>query len=126
MTMKNNAVAEIVKAIRALKADVFVELKATDHLNFHPDLHQIFGMILYNDALGVIDWTKVSSDVNSEQWALQENLDGKSMDELRAMVYMHLRKERFSRGHIQSLAASGYLNKWADALETCTSKSMVA
>ncbi|MBK7683304.1 MAG: hypothetical protein IPJ26_12960 [Bacteroidetes bacterium] len=52
-------------------------------------------MILYNDALGVIDWTKVSSEVNSEQWALQENLDGKSIDELRAMVYIHLRKERF-------------------------------
>lgn len=119
--MKDNAVTQIVNAIRALKSEAKIDLKATDHLNFHPDLHPIIGMILYNDALGAIDWSKVSVDLLSEKWALAENLADKSTNDLRAMMYQHVRNERFSRGHLQNLFASGYLNKWADAFEASMS-----
>lgn len=123
--MKDNAVTQIVNAIRAFKSEVKMDLKAADHLNFHPDLHPILGMILYNDALGAIDWSNVSVDLLSEKWALAENLSDKSTNDLRAMMYLHVRNERFSRGHLQNLVASGYLDKWADALEASISSMRV-
>ena len=109
----NNA---IVNAIRNLSPAAKTALSEKDHFNYHPELHEVLGLILYNDDLGPIDWSAVSDDLSSDNWQEAGSLAGKSTNDLRAMMYQHLRNERFNRGHIQQLAASGYLDKWADAL----------
>jgi ABC-type xylose transport system substrate-binding protein len=117
MTQKENAISEIVRSIRTLSDEAKTRLGKNDYFNYHPDLQQVLEMILNNDALGNIDWFNVSADLNAANWHQVENLMGKSTNDLRAIIYSHTRNERFSRGHIQSLAASGYMEKWADALE---------
>lgn len=117
MSKDKTEIAKIAKTIRGLSPAAKTALGENDHYNYHPELHEVLGLILRNNELGAIDWPTVSEDLNTDNWHLTESLAGKSTNDLRALMYQHLRNERFHRGHIQQLAATGYLESWADALE---------
>lgn len=117
MDPKKNALSEIVTAIRALPSSSKKTLEKEDSFNYTDDLQHIIGLILHNKALGEIEWNKVSKDLATPNWYNTNQLNEKSIEDLRALIYFHTRNERFSHGHIQNLAASGYFDAWAKALE---------
>ena len=117
MSYENDPITEIVTAIRGLSDEARSRLNENHSYNYHPEMHEVMGLILHHKGLGEIDWNATSDELNSENWSQEESLKGRSVNDLRAIMYNHSRTERFARGHIQDLVASGYLDKWADALE---------
>ena len=112
-----NKLTTIIKSIRNISSDankLLVENGSEVQLK---ELHYILGMITNDEILEKIDWPNISKKLNSNNWFKPETLDGKSINDLRALILIHLRHERFSEGHIQDLIISGYFEKWADELE---------
>ena len=117
MTDNLKAISDIVSAVAKLSEEARRPLSTEDHYNYHEGLHGVFGLILHHDDFDEIDLGAVSKDLFEDGWDGEAALKNKSVNDLRAIIYQHLRTERFSRGHIQSLVATGYLDKWVDALK---------
>lgn len=64
-----------------------------------------------------ISWMQQRDQVNDMPASMVEEVKNADIEELRKLITMHIRIERFSEGHIQKLYEKGFFTKFFDRLE---------
>ncbi len=70
-----------------------------------------------------IAWTQQRSQMNAMPKNSMEEVKNMDMDELRKLITMHIRVERFGEGHMQKLYEEGFFNEFFDRLEALNDDS---
>lgn len=64
-----------------------------------------------------VSWMQQRDQVNDMPGNMTEEVKNADMEELRKLITMHIRIERFSEGHIQKLYEKGFFTGFFDRLE---------